>query len=202
MGIYSTTQLELKLRLQYCTALHVCWIFGGNTLNPSHPFPQLHLCYCSRPCHRSVLVTSRRIALRHAITMPKVARLLAYGIVLIFYQLVFVYWQHHRLDSSISIQSAAATLPENTISYNDAARNYTALPSSFYRPALQILKSEKLPSWVKEYVTWHKEQRSRYLEALRYNSTSLLDIKFLISRCFKHDTCGGLSDRLQDMPLI
>ena len=67
-----------------------------------------------------------------------------------------------------------------------------------HRPVAQILNNLKLPAWVKNYVAWHKQQRQKYFDDMRANNTS--DVRFLISRCFKNDNCGGTSDRLQDMP--
>ena len=66
------------------------------------------------------------------------------------------------------------------------------------RSVAQILSNPKLPTWVNNYVEWHKEQRQKYFDDMRAHNTS--DVRFLISRCFKNDNCGGLSDRLQDMP--
>ena len=44
-------------------------------------------------------------------------------------------------------------------------------------------------------------QRARYLAAKRAKDpAAVADIKFLVSRCFLRDMCGGASDRLQDMP--
>lgn len=67
-----------------------------------------------------------------------------------------------------------------------------------HRPVSQILNNSKLPAWVKNYVAWHQQQRQKYFDDMRANNTS--DVRFLISRCFKNDNCGGTSDRLQDMP--
>ena len=69
-----------------------------------------------------------------------------------------------------------------------------------YRPASLILQNPKLPDWVKHYVIWHRDQRARFLEAKRNNSSSADDVKFLIYRCLMDETCGGTSDRLQDLP--
>jgi hypothetical protein len=69
-----------------------------------------------------------------------------------------------------------------------------------YRPASLILQNPKLPDWVKHYVIWHRDQRARFLDAKRNNSSSADDVKFLIYRCLMDETCGGTSDRLQDLP--
>ena len=69
-----------------------------------------------------------------------------------------------------------------------------------YRPASLILQNPKLPDWVKHYVIWHRDQRARFLDAKRNNSSSADGVKFLIYRCLKFDRCGGASDRLQDLP--
>ena len=70
-----------------------------------------------------------------------------------------------------------------------------------HRPASLILQNPKLPDWVKEYAAWHEQERARYLDAKRTNSTSADDVRFLIMRCLQGDTCGEESDRLQDAPL-
>ena len=69
-----------------------------------------------------------------------------------------------------------------------------------YRPASLILQNPKLPDWAKHYVAWHREQRARFLDAKHNNSSSADDVKFLIYRCLMDETCGGTSDRLQDLP--
>ena len=70
-----------------------------------------------------------------------------------------------------------------------------------HRPAHLILQNPNLPEWVKNYATWHSQQRTLYLEAKRSNNTAVSSsIQFLISRCLAEDKCGGASDRLQDMP--
>lgn len=88
--------------------------------------------------------------------------------------------------------------PNFNIATTNEGRNTAS--SIHHRPASLILQNTKLPTWVKHYAAWHSEQRTRFLNAKRNNSTSADDIKFLISRCLENDTCGGASDRLQDMP--
>lgn len=44
----------------------------------------------------------------------------------------------------------------------------------------------------------HQQQRQKYFDDMRANNTFY--VRFLISRCFKNDNCGGTSNRLQDMP--
>jgi len=86
----------------------------------------------------------------------------------------------------------------NTITKGDIISNDKIM--QHYRTPAQILQSPQLPSWVKKYVEWHRQQRHRYLEAIAHNSTPPRDIRFLISRCLTNDRCGGASDRLQAMP--
>lgn len=68
----------------------------------------------------------------------------------------------------------------------------------FQKEASEILRSHKLPDWVKLYAEWHKQQRQRHFDAQNRNTES--GVRFLISRCLNYDKCGGASDRLQDMP--
>lgn len=70
---------------------------------------------------------------------------------------------------------------------------------SLHRGSHEILSSPNIPCWVKHYVEWHGQQREKYFEDRRNNRVS--DVRFLISRCFTLDRCGGASDRLQSMPL-
>jgi len=136
--------------------------------------------------------------------------------VVILYSLGVVLWQHNHLssqyvvidslllktkDAYFSGQSISSLMKigngtTNKTSYNIATTN----GGTIHRPASLILQNPKLPDWVKQYAAWHNTQRTRFLDAKRNNSTSADDIKFLISRCLENDTCGGASDRLQDMP--
>lgn len=82
-------------------------------------------------------------------------------------------------------------------------RTPSQLPTatSFASPLSLLLQTPNLPEWVGHYVVWHKQQRRRYIDALRSNETSSADdVRFLIVRCLRGETCGGTSDRLQDMP--
>ena len=144
-------------------------------------------------------------------------------IIVILYSLGIILWQHKHLSSQyVVIDSLLLTTKDayfsggqsmstlmrignsttaNKTNYNNiTTTNEGNASSSIHRPASLILQNPKLPDWVKQYAAWHSEQRQRFLDAKRNNSTSANDIKFLISRCLEHDTCGGASDRLQDMP--
>lgn len=55
--------------------------------------------------------------------------------------------------------------------------------------------SEKIPSWMKDYFSWHEGQR------LSLNSTNYSSRRFLIMRCLRVDSrCGGAADRLLSIP--
>ena len=140
-------------------------------------------------------------------------------VIIILYSLGVVLWQHNHLSSqyvvidsllltkdayfsgqSISSLMRIGNSTNNKTNYNIATTNEENTVSPIQRPASLILQNPKLPDWVKQYAAWHNTQRTRFLDAKRNNSTSADDIKFLISRCLENDTCGGASDRLQDMP--
>ena len=61
---------------------------------------------------------------------------------------------------------------------------------------------ERLPPWMKQYLSWHKDKRritvhSNYVT----NDTSIDDnTKYLIVRCLKKEVCGRLTDRLKPIP--
>jgi hypothetical protein len=56
-----------------------------------------------------------------------------------------------------------------------------------------------LPSWIKTYVEWHKQQRMDIL----LNSNKWKDMQFLIMQClYDHPICGGASDRLKSIPTM
>ena len=69
---------------------------------------------------------------------------------------------------------------------------------ALHRPVSEIFDNPKLPEWVERYASFHAQQRQKYFDDMRANSTS--DVRFLISRCLTNDKCGGASDRLQDIP--
>jgi hypothetical protein len=136
----------------------------------------------------------------------------ALGFALALYAPVIVFWQHRRLTSehvdratllsttkdAFYGQSSSGSNHYNSI--NPIIPHVAGITVLSHRPASLILQNPKLPDWVKQYSAWHKEQRKRYLEAKRNNSSSADVVRFLISRCLEHDQCGGASDRLQDMP--
>ena len=141
----------------------------------------------------------------------------AFGFLLAFYAAAIFVWQHRHLSKHHSTSNAAilstskeafyrqqtssistfnsTKLSDNSI-YDDGLLGNTVLS---HRPVSDILNNPKLPLWVKNYATFHKEQRAKYLTAKR-NNMPTPNIKFLISRCLSSDKCGGASDRLQDMP--
>lgn len=129
-------------------------------------------------------------------------------ITLVLYSLAIVLWQHSRLVSQhVDIETLLSTTKDAFFGHSRSIistkqNNATNLGNSIssHRPASLILQNPKLPEWVKEYAAWHKEQRTLFLECKRNNCSSADDIRFLISRCLENDTCGGASDRLQDMP--
>lgn len=54
-----------------------------------------------------------------------------------------------------------------------------------------------LPEWMKEYLTWHQEQRKLM------NKDNWKDFKYLVLQCVREDPhCGGTSDRLKPIPLL
>ena len=56
---------------------------------------------------------------------------------------------------------------------------------------------QQLPHWMEDYFAWHTQQLNQL------NETNWHTQKYLILRCLSTDTkCGGLSDRLQSIPLM
>jgi hypothetical protein len=57
--------------------------------------------------------------------------------------------------------------------------------------------SSRLPLWMKDYFTWHRQQRSHL------NHTNWKQFRFLIMQCRQHDSrCGGTADRLKPIPYL
>ena len=135
----------------------------------------------------------------------------AFGFALVVYAVVLAVLQNQHLNSQTRTivdfpliekesalgQSIQVPNDVHNATAPDAIAGNTVLS---YRPASIILQNPILPEWVKDYVAWHREQRARFLDAKRNNSSSADDVKFLIYRCLKFDRCGGASDRLQDLP--
>ena len=119
----------------------------------------------------------------------------AFGFLLVFYAAAMFVWQHKHLNKLHSGDRANLLSTSKEAFYRQSLQR--PIPSQ--RTVSQILNNPKLPTWVKQYAKWHKEQRTYYLDAKR-NNESTSHIKFLISRCLTNDKCGGASDRLQDMP--
>ncbi|KAL7532460.1 hypothetical protein ACHAXR_005554 [Thalassiosira sp. AJA248-18] len=148
----------------------------------------------------------------------------ALGFALVLYAAAMFVWQHQHLNAHhstdiatlLSTTKGAFLGSSHSSSMFSSKNNATKQGMSSdgggdgggvgntvlsHRPASLILQNPKLPDWVKQYAAWHKQQRKRYMDAKRSNSSSSADdVKFLISRCLSNDKCGGASDRLQDMP--
>jgi hypothetical protein len=136
----------------------------------------------------------------------------AFGLTVVLHIAATFLWQHHRLTTQhVDIATLLSTTKDaflgqtrSTGSYRNISTNprnpQVAINVLTHRPASLILQNPNLPDWVRQYASWHKQERERYLEAKRNNSSSADEVRFLISRCLEHDTCGGASDRLQDMP--
>ena len=61
--------------------------------------------------------------------------------------------------------------------------------------ATEVQSTQRLPTWMTEYLRWHKQEK----EIL--NATNWDQHKFLVMHCLHTDShCGGLSDRLQKIP--
>lgn len=75
-------------------------------------------------------------------------------------------------------------------------RSLSVSPSSRRDKAIRdFYESTLLPDWMKNYFTWHSQQRSQ-LTPENWNQHRI----FLV-RCFRIDhRCGGASDRLQSLP--
>jgi hypothetical protein len=60
--------------------------------------------------------------------------------------------------------------------------------------------SSKLPSWMKQYLNWHKHQRKQIMQnQANSDSDSVFSSgRFLVMQCLQNDhRCGGTSDRLK-----
>jgi hypothetical protein len=56
----------------------------------------------------------------------------------------------------------------------------------------------KMPSWMKTYVEWHRQQRKTMLTQGAWE-----DMRFLVMQCrYDHAICGGASDRLKPIPTM
>lgn len=52
-----------------------------------------------------------------------------------------------------------------------------------------------IPQWMKDYLSWHQEQRQVL------NETNWQDYRYLVLRCLRQDpVCGGTSDRIASIP--
>ncbi len=121
---------------------------------------------------------------------------MALGVVYITFNVIFIR-EHHKIFHVNSTFMASEFFQEP----RQSRSKISSAPKrnlKLHKDADEILSSPKLPRWVKDYAKWHKQQRQRHFEARRNNEES--DVRFLISRCLMKDSCGGASDRLQDMP--
>jgi hypothetical protein len=53
-----------------------------------------------------------------------------------------------------------------------------------------------LPLWMKQYFSWHQDQRRR-LRKENWNK-----FQFCVIRCLEMDSCGGTADRIKSIPLV
>ena len=121
--------------------------------------------------------------------------------------LVVVFWiiqtnKYHDVISNIAFSQK----PEN---------------DSLQSVIIQILKSiqetqeasfSTLPQWMKEYMSWHRQQMLLFLKDAPSQSKDMntffrdnKQYKFLIARCIDESvdaSCGGLSDRLKTLPTL
>ena len=124
----------------------------------------------------------------------------AFGFLLVFYAASIFVWQHNHLNSHHYSDHNDTLLKSKEAFYRtNKQQQHSSSSRPIHHTVSHILNKPHLPIWVKEYVKFHNEQRTKYITAKRNNITST-DVKFLISRCLTNDKCGGASDRLQDMP--
>jgi hypothetical protein len=57
--------------------------------------------------------------------------------------------------------------------------------------------SAVIPTWMKEYLEWHKQQRQQMLTPSKWNQT-----RYLVMSCKEGRICGGTSDRLKPIPTM
>ena len=112
-------------------------------------------------------------------------------------------------------------LPQN-VTHETQSRNSRS--ENLLQLLLLPISNSKLPVWMKDYLTWHAQQRRQWwLNSTTATSTttttttattasgntnqqpiqpSWSSYRFLILRCVSQDRCGGTSDRLKSIPLF
>ena len=98
-------------------------------------------------------------------------------------------WNVSRSNNNSSSSSSRVTLFHNDDTINNLQDN------------LPWQNSTILPPWMKDYFTWHYQQRSQIITTLPQDHFQ--QHRFLIVQCLLTDSvCGGASDRLQPLPLF
>jgi hypothetical protein len=73
---------------------------------------------------------------------------------------------------------------------NDSLRGYDVAPNIWDESLI-------LPSWIKEYFAWHKQQRPKI------TPENWKDFRYCVMRCLDTDSrCGGTADRIKTVPLV
>ena len=91
-----------------------------------------------------------------------------------------------RTDLNTKIQDHDGMLPEKV--FPDLQKAYS---SDLW------IESSRLPDWMKEYFSWHKQQRALL------NESNWSDFRFLVMECVKDAAhCGGTADRLRPVPFV
>jgi hypothetical protein len=98
-------------------------------------------------------------------------------------------------SSSSSTTTTSSTAKQSTGLYNISIGNYSQYYSPLTTPNLWD-NSTILPAWLKEYFTWHEQQRS-FLTADNWQN-----FRFLIPRACKGYKSGGMTDRIRPLPAL
>jgi hypothetical protein len=104
-----------------------------------------------------------------------------------------------KVDTTDSaIRQASSIANEATQSNTTASTGETPLQISSVDTTPDLWSnSTVLPTWMKDYMSWHKEQRSLI------TPDNWRQFNFLIMRCLEKDKiCGGTSDRIASVPLF
>jgi len=79
-------------------------------------------------------------------------------------------------------------------------------PSFMYPPQdiQQLISSNELPPWMRQYFTWHASQRTQCMQPPTNNDQqSWQKCKYLLLQCLPGSKkCGGTADRLKPLPLM
>ena len=111
--------------------------------------------------------------------------------------LSILFWNSTSSRVSSDFKSITSSPSSANYTMEDAFNEWIVQQQDkFHSQVVRLI--ERIPSWMKKYLAWHREKRRLLLEET--NMTKSNDTKYLVVRCLRNEVCGRLTDRVKPMP--